>query len=112
MPEGSKPQDRPLGMSRIRNDSSIRAIDENIHGHQYGLPNEDLVSQHVGAFQRRSVLHFEQDRAADASVVSLNYLRIKSTTFEPGRPGFGAAYSPPSDILTSPDFFEGSMKSE
>src|SRR5207245_11656030 len=29
------------------------------------------------------------------SVVSLNYRHIKSTTCEPGRPGFGAAYSPP-----------------
>src|SRR2546425_12351842 len=30
-----------------------------------------------------------------ACVVFLNYLHIKSTKFEPGRPRFGAVYSPP-----------------
>ena len=63
----SNPPGWPIRVSRIGNDFSIRAIDEDDHRFQRRLTEEHLVSEDESVFENFSVIDLDKHRAGDTN---------------------------------------------
>lgn len=63
----SNPPGWPIRVSRIGNDFSIRAIDEDDHRFQSRLTEEHLVSEDESVFENFSVIDLDKHRAGDTN---------------------------------------------